>query len=321
MKWAGCLGLVVLLMGQHVYAYIYEVKILRRWDEEKNRYQYVIGLSDFHDKIHAVNQQQLDYLTGLFRRCVAQQPKIVVEDISSPGFMGRMTCGRFYVDSRGGILGGLAKVCQDAGMCHVDNIEYRYCRVTSLGPVVNAASVDIAKIPSTATITIGDLLYEVEELSAEIMRYHDGRSPDKLYAEILKESKNEIARLKLSEFKCISVAAYVARHLPNNNRPEGIKRLLTFDSALLDAKMLHQIYNFHESETVLAIAGGAHIARVSDMLESVGYELMHTSKVTMMHETDLQKCVGCNIIDGKCCDGKCCLRPHPLDITVVDEYL
>ncbi|MCL4229411.1 hypothetical protein KJZ61_01825 [Candidatus Dependentiae bacterium] len=316
MKWASAVWTTALVTGMMAQAYIYEIKVLRRWDAQSLRYQYVVGLSDFHDKIHAINKQQLDYLIGLFRRCASRNPKVIIEDISSPGCMGRMTCGRFYVDSRGGILGGLAKICQDAGICHLDNVEYRYCRVISLGPVASSSTTDPATIVSTAAITIGDLVVEVEELCAEVRRYNDGTALNKVYEEILKGCTKEMSRLRFMESKHLSVAAYIARNLPMRDRFEGIKRLLTFDSTLLDAKMLHQLYNFHESDAVLAIAGGAHIARVSDMLQLAGYELIHTSKVTMMHETDLQKCVGCNIIDGKGC-----LKPCPLDITIVDEYL
>lgn len=316
MKWIGAAWAVALLSGMMAQAYIYEIKVLQRWDAQNSRYQYVVGLSDFHDKIHAINKQQLDYLMGLFRRCASRKPKVIIEDVSSPGCMGRMTCGRFYVDSRGGILGGLAKICQDAGICYLDNVEYRYCRVTSLGPVVSSSGTDPAKIVPTAVITVGDLVAEVEELCAEVRQYHDGAALNRVYAEILKGCSKEMSRLRLMESKHLSVAAYIKHYLPIHDRFEGIKRLLTFDSTLLDAKMLHQMYNFHESDAVLAIAGGAHIARVSDMLQLAGYELIHTSKVTMMHETDLQKCVGCNIIDGKGC-----LKPCPLDITIVDEYL
>ena len=40
-------------------AFIYEVKILRKWDNKYSRYQYVIGFSDFHDKIHEKNKMQV----------------------------------------------------------------------------------------------------------------------------------------------------------------------------------------------------------------------------------------------------------------------
>lgn len=186
----------------------------------------------------------------------------------------------------------LAKICQEAGICHFDNVEYRYCRVTALRPVISFLVTDPAAIVSTAVITISDLVAEVAALCAEVRQYHDGAALNKIYTEILKGCIKKMSRLRLVESKHLSVAAYIKRYLSIHDRFKEIKRLLIFDSVLLDAKIIHQMHNFHDSAAVLVIAGGAHIARVNDILQSVGYELLYTSKVTMMHTPDLQKCVG-----------------------------
>jgi hypothetical protein len=306
----------MLLLGYSLQGYIYELKVLRRWDDAHKRYQYFIGLSDFHDKTHVANKQQRDFLTNLFKRCAEQNPKIIVEDISSHGAQGRMTCGRFYVDSHGGILGGLTKVCQSCGIQDVDNIEYRYCRVTSLGPIINNVHTDLKSIPSSANITVNALLQEVDAMISEIKEYDDGDHFNKYYHNMLAGIKKEVQQLKLSEYEQLSVADYLHHNQSGKDRFEFVKKLLTFDSALLDAKMIHHINGCTDSATIIGIAGGAHIARVSDELEKAGYELIYSSKVTMMRESDPRKCIGCTMVDGTSC-----LKPRPIDISIINRYI
>lgn len=308
--------MLVLLVGCSLQGYIYELKVLRRWDTERNRYQYFIGLSDFHDKAHGANKQQKELLTQFFKRCAQQNPKVIVEDISSHGSQGRMTCGRFYVDSHGGILGGITQVCKACGIHDVDNIEYRYCRVTSLGPIINNVYADLTAIPSSSTITVDRLLQEIDDIIAEVRGYDDGAQLTSYYQRLLVDIEHEINRLKLPEQRELSIAQYIHCNQPNKDRFEFVKKLLTFDSALLDAKMVHHINSCHNNASIIGIAGGAHISRVSEEFEKAGYEVVHSSKVTMMKEVDPRRCIGCTLIEGSCC-----LKPRPIDLSIIDQYL
>ena len=83
-------------------AYIYEIKVLRKWDAGRQKYHYFIGLSDFHDKHSASNQSQLTKIEQLLGSLDKKRVMLAVEDLSSPNAQGRQECGHFSINSRGG---------------------------------------------------------------------------------------------------------------------------------------------------------------------------------------------------------------------------
>ncbi len=297
-------------------AYIYEIRVVRGWDETQARYQYLIGLSDFHDKIDAANKTQMDTLKAAFTQCCSRDPKIIVEDISSKGSQGRMCCGNFFVESHGGILGGLTEICKSCGVKDVDNIEYRYCRVTSLGPIINNLNGSLDSFPSSKAITIGSLLEEIDMFIAELTTFAQGGIVNNYYKTSVAQLFQEIAALQLRDHKEMSVADYIATHEKDAGRLALIRKLLTFDSTLLDVKMLHMLATCVGKDTVIAVAGGAHIGRVWDVLEQAGYERVYATNIKMMKETDPAKCVGCTMTDKNCC-----LKPEPIDISPINQFI
>jgi hypothetical protein len=122
-----------LLFCMSSFSYIYEVRVLRKWDDVRKRYHYFIGLSDFHDKIDPSNQTQLKKIQDILAKADKSSTKVAIEDLSSVNNNGRASCGRYMVNSRGGVLGGLAQSSRDAGL-DVCNVEFRYCRVVAMAP-------------------------------------------------------------------------------------------------------------------------------------------------------------------------------------------
>ncbi len=308
------LCIVGILIPLQAQSYIYEVKVLRKWNQQNKKYHYFIGLSDFHDKTHAAGQQQLADLVSCFGQAERANIKVVLEDLSSCGSNGRNSCGRFYVDSKGGVLGGLATTFRDMGF-DVDNIEYRYCRVASLGPILNNVQQKPHVFPSVATTQVSMLATEVDAIAQEIGSYTDGHKLKTVYNRGLKQINNQLNHFKACQ-QMMNVADYIEQNSTASNRLEFIKRLLTFDSCLLDLKMTHAVVNAPGYDKVVAIAGGAHIGRVSELLEKIGYEVVHTTHVKYKKECDLAKCLGSTVVDGAYC-----IRPEPIMLDRVHKYL
>jgi hypothetical protein len=296
-------------------AFIYELKVMRKWDEAKQTYRYFIGCSDFHDKTSPVNQTQQQVLNTALQQCDRAKTKILIEDLSSVGSGGRLACGRYQVNSRGGILGGLAEKCRCMGL-EVDNVEYRYCRVSSLGPVLNNLNQRPKAFPSVAGTTVAVLANEIDAIVQEITTYTDGPILEAVYQHNIKQVQPQLTHFKNNSHKDMSVAEYLESHSKPKERLEFLKHLLTFDSCLLDLKMAHAICAPCKAEKVVAIAGGAHIARVSELLEKVGYEVVYASDTQYKKECDLTKCLGSNIVDGAYC-----IHPEPIDLEQLVKYL
>jgi len=298
------------------FAFIYEVKILKKWDAAHKRYHYFIGFSDFHDKVHVANKHQLAKIETILNTCDKNSTKVAIEDLSSINNNGRSACGRYSVNSRGGVLGGLAQTSRTMGL-DVANVEFRYCRVISLGPVLNNLQGNLNSFPSATTTTMSALLDEVSKEIVQIQAYDDGPILKKLYDASIKNIQDQIKKLRLDLDGTLSVAQYLEKNSTQKNRLELLKNLLTFDSGLLDLSLAHIVTSaFGTQDKVIVIAGGAHIGRVSDLLQKVGYKDASTTKVTFARENDLRKCLGSNIIDGAFC-----VKPQPIALDFLDAIL
>lgn len=308
---------IMTIFGSSAYAYIYEAVILKTWNENAGRYHFFIGLSDFHDKSHPINQSQAAMLDHLISLCDNQTTKIVLEDLSSSSE--RSNYKKFYINSRGGILGGLASRYAARGF-DVENVEYRYCRVCSLAPVLNNIHKKPHAFPSVRSTSIKELSQEIDVTVQEINAYTDGTAWDNYYQKGIRHLEPDLKSLALNKHTQLSVADYVDIHTTSANRLEFLKYLLTFDSSLLDLKMVHAIINAlnkHEQfKQVVAISGGAHIERVVKLLQERGYTLVYTSNTKFCKEYDLKKCVGSTIVDGEYC-----IRPEPIELEAIANYL
>jgi len=287
-------------------AFIYEVKVLKKWDATRKRYHYFTGCSDFHDKHHDATPSQMAAIGQLLKQMPRKETKIIVEDLSTENHCGRKACGRFFLNSRGGILGGLTQTCK-AQHLNVDNIEYRYCRVIALGPLLHNLNAELSTIPSLKGVRVSDIMHEIQTTVDHIKQYNDGSTLKQWYAQNLKELATHIQRLKMEQYKDISMAEYVARHTTHATRLKMLKYLLTFDSDLLNVLMVHYVQAAADKEHVLAFAGGTHIARVVDKLKTLGYQEVYSTKPEYFREHNLEKCLGSHITDGNFC-----VRPHPV---------
>lgn len=316
MNYVGRLSIILIsLMSSGSRAFIYEAKVLRKWNPNRRSYHYFIGCSDFHDKSHTSNQPQLAEIEHVLKRLDKSCSKVLIEDLSSRNNQGRFSCGRFYVNSRGGILGGLAKTCEAVGL-DVSNVEFRYCRVTSLGPVLNNLQERLDRFPSVTDTKVATLVEEVHSVINEIKAFNDGSTLNTFYGRGIQDVENELKQLHMIQHPDVSIAEYLAAHSTAKNRVELLKRLLTFDSGLLDLKLAHDVVNAQDKEKVVAIAGGSHIAKVSEVLEKVGYEKVHASKINYTNEYDLNRCLGSHIIENKYC-----VKPQPISLDFLSEYV
>jgi len=305
-----------LMLCANSFAFIYEVKVLRKWDDKNRRFHYFIGLSDFHDKIHKSNQNQLKKIEKLLAQLDKSKTKIAIEDLSSVNASGRSSCGRYYVNSRGGVLGGLAQTTSAMGL-DVSNVEFRYCRVVALGPVLNNLQDDLHKFPSVTTTNMQVLHDEIMNEVKDILAYEDGPLLKKVYSTIVEQIKTQIKKLHIEEHKHLTVAQYLEKHSNAKNRLELLKNLLTFDSNLLDLRLTHVVTSEVDTkDKVIAIAGGAHIGRVSELLQKFGYKDVSTTKVAFAKEYNLQQCLGSNIVDGAFC-----VKPQPIELDFLDAVI
>jgi len=321
-RWVKAFILSFCLLALKSDAFIYEIYVMYKVDpadkENKKKRKYFIGLGDFHDKKDYSNVVQMTKLNAIIARRPKDDTQFIVEDISSKGFGDKMACGRFYVNSRGGILGGLAKKYIGKGFTNFKNIEYRFCRVASLSPLLNNVYSGKASFPSSSSIKICCLKNEIAKLLLDINKYNDGDILNKWYKQRIASVFKCMKVFKFSKYKQLSVEDYVnqyTNHINKAKRLNFIKKMLVFDSSLIDIQIVHEMVKSpHRKKVVLA--GGSHIRSVAKMLEKIGYTLDYKNSVSFKDEYDMKKCLGCHINPGGFCR-----KPKPVKLDVLDKYL
>ncbi|MBS1986419.1 hypothetical protein JST99_00595 [Candidatus Dependentiae bacterium] len=276
-KSISCLLLCAMLCNRPLYTFIYQVIVLERINPASGKKQRFIGLSDFHDKKNSANAAQLFCVKDFLHKQDKAASKIILEDLSSTKNGAYGGCRRFQINSRGGILGGLAQSCSRKGL-QVDNVEYRYCRVAALGPLLNNAHKKIHDFPSTCGLMVSDIVDEINAAIVDIVKYTKCCAALQAYRErILKKIYPHMRELNLTKELKRSMADYVHQGCLTNNRFQLLKRLLIFDSALLDLKLAQSILDADTCDTIIAVTGGSHIARVQEILESAGYTPIYSN--------------------------------------------
>jgi hypothetical protein len=275
-------------------AFIYDISVLRRWSPELKQYQYCLGFCDFHDKLDVANGQQMAKINHCLCNCRPHTLHMLTEDLSSAGCGGRKSCGNFIIDSRGGVLGGLATRCRNLGIT-VDNVEYRYCRVVAFAPVMHSMRSNIhvdltnhilTNFPSVQQVRIADLVQEMFEVMQEVRKYEDGAKLTSWYQKTLQDIHANCTELQLQKHAELTIAQYLMSHLhPMGDRAALLKQLLMFDSNLVDLKLAHAIVST-KKPFVAVFAGGSHIDRVVDMLNKVGYERVYHAGAQWRREYD-----------------------------------
>lgn len=296
-------------------AFVYESMVLRSWDKESGRYRYFVGLSDFHDNANRINGEQLAVLQSLLTAVPQEKLVVGLEDITSAGMTTSNIEKEFCIKAEGSFLAGCAQACR-ALRLPTNNFEYRYYRVASVGPALNNLQAPVHTFESTRKISVALLVREIEDVCSQIQAYQDGHVLREFYGICVNDVKKQMQELGLYEHSNKSVADYLETVARSEQRLALMKKLLTFDSVLLDVRMLHSILTENKRSIYMICAGGSHTARVAQLLIKCGYEHVHTTQSNSIREYNLEKCLGSNIIDGAYCQ-----KPTPIDLHGIERFL
>ena len=302
------IAVALLLLANNTFGYFYHGRVMKR--AKGSRQQYIILLCDYHDKVHPANKTQRVLLEQFLQRCAAAKGKLIVEDLSSVNNDGRMICCNYGINSCEGVLGHLANKARELGMC-VDNVEYRYCRVAGIGPLLNNITSNPHSFRSSAGITTVSLHQEVLDEIEKIKKYDDGKRLNAFYKRIVSEVCSMLSKMGLHTTHKKNTVAHYCSALEQGNYREQLEKLCIFDSALIDINIMHSIARCDRS-LILVVAGGSHIEKVSKLLQKMGYQSLFTTpdssspqliKASQASSTSSQTC------------------PQPIDISVLDRFI
>ena len=295
------------------HAFIYRIDALR---PIHNQHPLILCLSDFHDKTHPETHPQQKYVDNLLDQLVKKNAYVLVEDLSSPNTNTGITgCGNFSVDSRGGILGGLSTTCKQKNI-PVENVEYRFCRVAAFGPVLNHPNLSPTSLDSANKISIDAIYAEIKHAIERVQSFRDDPDLQKQYAQAIKHVLDELIDLHLQGKSHTSIASYLTQQTTPVMRPDALKRLLTFDSGLLDMNFVHGVLQARDKNIIVIIAGGAHVNNVCELLEKNGYKRVYNTPVAYVQDHNLNSCIGSRIIDENYC-----VKPQAVDLHAIDQFI
>ena len=258
--------------------FIYKVDVLKKWDPKQNRNVFFIGCSDFHDKSHAANGPQRQFISRLLAACDKKRTKVLIEDLASMNHNGKSARIEINRRAQPGILAGFTDECKQLGV-PVINLEYRYDRVLSVAGLLKNAMVSPHSYRPACTICVGQVKKEFDDAIAQIKQYSDGPQLAKLYEKGIVSALKQSKDFNFDSDPSRNIASYLIAKAKNSLRNAFIKRLLTFDSVLLDFKFIHEALESKEP-VVVALAGGTHIERAIAILQQMGYELQKATPLT-----------------------------------------
>ena len=285
---------MLICVSPAIHGYLYQGIVMRKWNDLYGRYHYFIGLGDYHSKQHPANQQQRDQFESLLAQVDPTDLKVLTEDLSVSNSDGRFACGKFYVNSRGGFLGGITDRCRCWGI-DVDNLEYRYARVCALGPLLNhrlfnRSTKSPYNFASVRGISVDQLYREVSTECDRIDAFDDGPILNEWYQRCIQRVDKQLISFGWSLGDHTSVADYIILEQKRSSLMPLIKKLFTFDCSLLDAKIVHETVNNQHKERMCAIAGGSHVERVSEILQKIGYQSLIHIKPAYQHH-GIEQCL------------------------------
>lgn len=266
-----CIMLCLCSFVWSCFSYVYQLSVMEKLTNPAHRTaQIVIGIGDYHDKSNSHNAHQRNYLEALIKKCKLLNGKVIVEDLSSINSDGRGFCCNFSINARGGILGKLADFARTQSV-DVDNVEYRYCRVAAIGPLLNNSDVLPENFNSSKAITVDAVGKEVRDEIDVVKRYDDGVFLNALYKKVTQDVYKSFNKLKLSQDSQLSIADYCKRFF-KNEYVKNLERLCVFDSSLVDMKIIHSIVKSPDKSVIVVAAGGSHIEKMSENLAGIGYK-------------------------------------------------
>lgn len=280
-------------------------------DKRTKKRQLVVGLGDYHLKCHSANKLQRMYMDEcLLKKCVQLKSKFVVEDLSSINNDGRMICCNFGINNTEGVLSKLADKARSMGIA-VDNIEYRYCRVAGIGPLLNNLKSHPHAFRSSATIKIASLHKEIADEIEKIKNYDDGKLLNDCYKRATTAVHSALSKLG---FNGQGTVADYCKQLQRKQYRHELEKLCIFDSALIDMNIMHAIAKYPEESLIFVIAGGSHIDQVSSMLKRMGYQiLLNTSSCAF---PALKK-----VLNSESNGGMADIHPEPIDLAIIDKFI
>ena len=302
--------IIVSLVSHNCFGYFYELFINDKVVDTDMR-QIIIALSDYHLKSHPANKVQRMYLESLLKKCAAAKGKLIVEDLSSVNNDGRMVCCNFGVNCSEGVLGQLANKARALGIA-VDNVEYRYCRVAGIGPLLNNIQENPHSFQSSSTITMPSLHKEIVDEIEKIRRYNDGKFLNNLYKHAIAKVQAALSKMGFAT-KNITVADYCASLQRKQYRQE-LEKLCIFDSALVDMNIMHAIAACSHDPLILILAGGSHIEQVNLLLKRMGYTSV--LKKSAIAAPKVKK-----VLNSDSADVPSDIHPQPVDITIIDRFI
>jgi hypothetical protein len=302
---------IALLAGHTAFGYLYQLaaygKIMNPHTQSQ---QLVLCLGDYHLKTHPANKDQRAYIESLLKRSVDKKIKFIVEDLSSVNNDGRMVCCNFGINCSEGVLGQLAHKARSLGVA-VDNVEYRYCRVASIGPLLSNITANPQSFRSTATIAVTSLYKEVIDEIEKIKKYNDGKLLNSVYKRAVNSVYSALARMDFIKKK--TVAEYCTQLQRKQYRQE-LEKLCIFDSALIDMNITHSVVTSPEVPLIVVLAGGSHTEQVGSTLQKMGYtSLLQTSVVTKPVVTKaLNSDNACAVTE---------VHPEPIDMKIIERFM
>ena len=232
----GIFLLLSICMFHSSFGFIYDIHVMRTFNQKTGNYHYFIGCSDFHDKNHALVHVQRPKIISILNSANKKNIKVLLEDLNSPNYLGRQNCKNFILKSKQGILAQLTQDLQRNGL-DVDNVEYRYARVIGLSGMLH----DITRSPyyyqPACALRVSVLLDEIEQAMHEVATYQDSPLLQNLYQQGCNKIKKRIKALDFECQKYKSIADFCAQNTQIHNRLAFLKHLLTFDGDLLDFKL------------------------------------------------------------------------------------
>lgn len=305
-----------LFFGIHTNAYLYrdakgDIKVLRKWNAQTNRYHYWIGFRDFHDKHHKHNGMQRKRIEELLPCHHPEQVLVLVEDLSSPNDQGKLGCGSYFINSRAGILAGLGSFCKKNHV-PVQNVEYRYCRVVGLGPIINNIHADPHSFSSAKKLTLEHLTQEVEHAYTDLLLGSTSSEFKNYLISKTNEMQKQVEKFKHEAVAQKTVADYVKGQSSSANRLDLVKNMLTFDGILIGFKLADATIKAPDKEKIVAFAGGTHIDEAYDILQKVGgFEPISAEKGPSSPE--LAKAINTS--------GVIAQKPDPISVELIEHYL
>lgn len=309
------LSIVFLFLCFTSRAFIYEVCVLRKSASDNNQIQHVICLSDYHDRSLPENAQQRSGVLKKIGCCKPDDTKIIVEDLSSRNGNGSCGCSCFSLNSNTGLLASMAQECQKRGF-DVENVEYRYCRVIALGPVLHNLNADPQSITTAQHIRVADVLGEINQAVKDVK----AQQCEKLALFVQQQTNhvvNELTHLDLFNYKADSMGYYLSKRTWPTNRLSILKKLLVCDTGLLDLKIVNAVLRAHDKKQVIVLAGGTHINHATQLLKQMGYEVTYKTDIQFFKESDLTKCyAGSDIVNNSYC-----IKPKAVSLDIIDQFL